>query len=162
MTRFYIMVISVKKSKQHRWHQCHAKALTDEVRRAGGKPVAFWRLPWPFLQSPSCGAGLAVWPPYAWVLGPACRRSPTTLRAVGGTGRGWAEGFLGWSLGDVGGGQLLQQHCTMRTRAEQDPAGEWGAFSKERSTGAPFSHTPLTLSSSVSPPRPPPSHPPYS
>lgn len=121
-----------------------------------GEHVASWRLRWPFLQGPSCGAGLVVWPPYAGVLGPACRRSPTTWRAVQGTGRGWAEGVRGWSLGDVGGGQLLHQHCTRRTRAEQDPAGEWGAFSKERSTGAPFSHTPLTLSSSVSPPRPPP------
>lgn len=44
----------------------------------------------------------------------------------------------GWVLGRCRGGQLVHQHCTRRTRAEQDPAGEWGAFSKERSTGAPF------------------------
>lgn len=94
----------------------------------------------PFLQSPSCGAhwraGLLVWPPYVEVWGPGCQRSTSTWRAVGGTwgGGGWVAGVLG----DVWGGQLFHQHCTRRTRAEQDPAGEWGAFSKERSTGAPF------------------------
>lgn len=53
------------------------------------------------------------------------------------------EGSWGAS-GERGGffggyrGLLFHQHCTRKTRAEQDPAGEWGAFSKERSTGAPF------------------------
>lgn len=28
----------------------------------------------------------------------------------------------------VRGGELLHQYCTRRTRAEQDPAGEWGGF----------------------------------
>lgn len=72
---------------------------------------------------------------------------------LGGT---WGR-FCGGSEGE-GGGQPLYQHCTRRTRAEQDPAGEWGAFSKERSTGAPFltphSLYPTRISS------PPPSAPP--
>lgn len=89
-----------------------------------------------FQQSPSCGArwraDLLVWPPYVEVWGPGCQRNSSTWRAVGGhMGGGECSRVMRW-------GQLFYQHCTRRTRAEQDPAGEWGAFSKERSTGAPF------------------------
>lgn len=111
------------------------------------------RLRRPLRQSSSCGAhwraGPLVWPPYAGVWGPGCQRCSSTWRAVG--------GHMGWGfwVGNGGGGQPLHQHCTRRTRAEQHPAGEWGAFSKERSTGAPFSHSPLTLPCSASPPLPP-------
>lgn len=61
----------------------------------------------------------------------------------GAHGEGAGSGVLG--------GQPPNQHCTRRTRAEQDPAGEWGAFSKERSTGASFL-TPHSLCPALCPP----------
>lgn len=105
-------------------------------RESAKRTCACMKLQCPFQQSPSCGAhwwtGLLVWPPYVEVWGPDCHRSSGTWRAVGGHTGG---GVGSW---EMLGGQLLHQYCTRRTRAEQDPAGEWGAFSKERSTGATF------------------------
>lgn len=84
---------------------------------------------WSTLESKASGSGLHM--PGSGVQ--AVSRAPAHGGQLGGT---W--GVAGVFLGGGGGGQLLHQHCTRRTRAEHDPAGEWGAFSKERSTGAPF------------------------
>lgn len=60
----------------------------------------------------------------------------------------------GWVLARCWGGQLVYQHCTRRTRAEQGPAGEWGPFLKSDQLELLFSHPahfiPLCISSTPS------------
>lgn len=81
-----------------------------------------------------------VWPPYAGVWVQAVGVAPAHGGQLGGTGGLMEGGLLGGcrSTSIVPGGQ----------EPSRDPAGEWGPFSKERPTGAPFL-TPRSLYSAV-------------